>query len=308
MSLVVVGIVDRLLLELDQARDEPLDAIRSMDYAIRFVQGCEVAFYFVAHGAWSVLLLEVTLVTRRWTCFFGLDERIEVRLDEEGGPGAIAQIGEGEVTPLPRLGHQEDLTTALNPSTIALVEVIHVFAFEVSKTRLPPMKSLYLCSFYVGHEREEVFDPCVVSVVVVSISGTSLPVEKINCVGVEFVGDVDRCACLPFVVLEGGELDSGLDFVLDGGDVIMGDGVVDLLKPLFCEEAVVPDGMMRIFRPRKEGRQHRRSKAAVVAVLDIDDCMLLGEECWELPEVEARESDIFHHVEICLDDLIQNQT
>ena len=94
-SFVVVVIVDRLLLELDHSTDELLHAIRSMDDAIRFVEGGEVAFDFVSHRAWSMLLVEVSLVSARWDCFFCLDERLEVRLDDDRRPGPIGEVAEG---------------------------------------------------------------------------------------------------------------------------------------------------------------------------------------------------------------------
>ena len=92
-----------------------------MDDAIRFVEVGEVTLDFVADSAWSMLFIEVSLVISTWTCFFGLDECLEVRLDDEGYPCAIAEIAEGELTPLPRLGHHEHLSTALNATTILLV-------------------------------------------------------------------------------------------------------------------------------------------------------------------------------------------
>ena len=143
-------------------------------------------------------------------------------LDNEWCSGAIAEISEGELTPFPRLGHHEDLTTALHSTTIALMQVVHVFALEVTQALLTPVEVVPFCSFDVGHERGEVFDPRVVSIVCL-VSATSLPVEKVDRVRVEFGGDEDRRACLPFVVPEGEEVDAGLDFVLDGGDLIVGD-------------------------------------------------------------------------------------
>ena len=99
-----------------------------------------------------------------------------------------------------------------------------------------------LSCFDVGHERGEVFDPRLVSVVVVPIWRTSLPVKKINCVGVEISGDVDRRACFPLIIPGGEEVDGGLEFVFDAGDVIVADGVVELVESLFCEEASYQNG------------------------------------------------------------------
>lgn len=47
---------------------------------------------------------EMTLVTPFWTVSFRLDECIEVRLDEEGGPCANAEIAEGVLTQFPGSG------------------------------------------------------------------------------------------------------------------------------------------------------------------------------------------------------------
>ena len=97
-----------------------------------------------------------------------------------------------------------------------------------------------LCCFDVGHDRGEVLDVGIMTLVVGAICPIHLPVEKINGVGVEFGGDVDRRACFSFIVPEGEEIDAGLEFVLDGRDLIVGDGVVELVETLFAEEAVVP--------------------------------------------------------------------
>ena len=109
-----------------------------MDDAIRFIERGEVTLDFVYHSAWSMLLVEVRLVSAHWACFFSFDEGLEVRVDDEGCWGSIPEIAEGEVTPLPRFGHHEDLATALHPTTIAFVQVIDVFAFEVTQALLAP--------------------------------------------------------------------------------------------------------------------------------------------------------------------------
>ena len=184
-AFIVVVIVDRLLLELDHTADELLDAIRSMDDAIRFVEGGEVTLDLVTHRAWTMLLVAVSLVTPRWTCFFGLDGCLEILVDDEGCPCAIAEIAEGEVTPLPRLGHHEDLPTALHSKTKALGQVIDVFSLEVSQALLAPVKGMTPCCFDVGHECGEVFDPCVLPIVclVGDCCSCRLPVEQVDGVG-----------------------------------------------------------------------------------------------------------------------------
>ena len=83
-SLVIGVVFDGNLLELAHATDELLHAIRSMDDAIRFVEFGEVALDFLAHSAWTMLRLEMPFVPARWTCFFGLDEGLEVRVVDEG--------------------------------------------------------------------------------------------------------------------------------------------------------------------------------------------------------------------------------
>ena len=63
-----------------------------------------------------------------------------------------------------------------------------------------------------------------------------------------------------------------------------------------------------MFYTRVEGGIKCISKAAIVEVLNIDDLMLHGEECWELPELETSERDILQQLEIGFDDVIQHQT
>ena len=63
-----------------------------------------------------------------------------------------------------------------------------------------------------------------------------------------------------------------------------------------------------IFNTKMEGGKHCISKAAMIDVLDIDDCMFLCEECLELGEPETSEMNIFQHLEISLDDVIQDHT
>ena len=103
-AFVVLVIINRLLLELAHATDELLHANWCMDDAIRFVDGWELALALVAHGGWSMLLVELCLVTSSWACFLGLDEGLEVRLDEEVCPCALAKISDVEFTPIHRLG------------------------------------------------------------------------------------------------------------------------------------------------------------------------------------------------------------
>ena len=105
------------------------------------------------------------------------------------------------------------------------------------------------------------------------------PTRSVDGVGGEFGRDVDRRECFPLVVPDGEVLDAGLESVLDGGDLIVSDWVFDLTEPLFCDEAVVPELTLMIVGARMDGRQQRISKTSVVSVLDIDDCLLLGQKC-----------------------------
>ena len=152
-----------------------------MDDVIRFVECGEVALDFVAQNAWSMLLEEMTLVSSSWSCFFGLEEWLEVRLDDERRTGAFAEVAEGELTPFPRLGHHEDLTPALHPTTIALVQVIDVFALEVTQALLTPVEMVPICGFDVGHERGEVLDPRVVSIVCLVCDSCSSQIGRASC-------------------------------------------------------------------------------------------------------------------------------
>ena len=99
--------LDSPSLELDHARDGPEQAGWARNEVIMFAEVRGLTLDFVPHCARSMLFLEILLVTPGWTCFFGLDERLEVRVDEERCPCAIADVAEGVGTPLPRLRHLE---------------------------------------------------------------------------------------------------------------------------------------------------------------------------------------------------------
>ena len=170
------------------------------------------------------------------------------------------------------------------------MQVVHVFALDVTQVLVTPLEMLPLCCLDVGHERGEVLVPGVVPIVCL-VRATRLRVEKINGVGVESGEHVELRACLRIIVPKVEEIDAGLDFVLDGRDLIMGEWVLDLIEPLFGEEAVVPEWALAIFGALMKCRQDSIPDAAIVLVLDIDDRMLLGEEDWELPQCEARERD-----------------
>ena len=136
--------------------------------------------------------------------------------------------------------------------------------------------------FDISHEGGEVWDTWIVSIACVLALGicpAHLPIEKVDGVWVEFGGDVDRCSCFPLIVPEGEEVDAHREIVLEGGDVIVGHLVWDLVETLFCEEAVVQEWSLRIFGAWMEGRQDGISKAAGLDILDIVDRMLLCEEC-----------------------------
>ena len=106
-SFFVVVVVHCLLLKLDHTGDEPLHTVGSVDDAIRFVELGEVTLYFVSNSAWLMLFLEVTPVSPSWSCFFGYDECFKIRIYDEWCSVAIAEISQGELTPLPRFRHHE---------------------------------------------------------------------------------------------------------------------------------------------------------------------------------------------------------
>ena len=162
---------------------------------------------------------------------------------------------------------------------------------EATQALLTPAELLHFCCSDVGHERGGVLDPRVVPIVCLVSDSCSyrLPVEKVDGLRVEFAGDVDRRARLHFLVPQGEGVDSDLDFVVDGRDLIMCDGVVELIETLFCEEAVLPERLRRIFGARMKGRQDRITKTVVAGVLEIDHCMILGQEVLQLSELETGE-------------------
>ena len=105
------------------------------------------------------------------------------------------------------------------------------------------------------------------------------PVAKIDRVWVGLGGDRDRGASFTFVLLEGEEVDAHLEFVVACRHLVVGDWELDLVETLFGEEALAPECALRIYCSRVDGRQHPISKAAVVGVLDFDDCLVLRDEC-----------------------------
>ena len=66
--------------------------------------------------------------------------------------------------------------------------------------------------------------------------------------------------------------------VLDCTDLVVANLVLDLVETLVGEEALVPELALGICGGMVQSREHPLSKAAVVAVLDIDDCQLLRED------------------------------
>ena len=58
---------------------------------------------------------------------------------------------------------------------------------------------------------------------------------------------------------------------------------------------------------RNEGRLLRRSTAPALDVLEVDDCLLLGQECGQMAELETFEFEDHHNLEICPHDFIQHQ-
>ena len=185
-----------------------------MDHLIRFLEGGEVALHLVADCPWLMLCVQVALVTPSWTCFLGLDNCFEVGVDDEGRPGAIGVFAEVGFTPLSWLGHHEDLTAALQTTTVSIDEVEYVFTLEMTQARLTPVERIALCCFDVSHEEGEILNPPVASIDVAPICPARLPIEKVNGVGVWLAIDVDRCPRHLFVIPEGGEVDAHLELAL----------------------------------------------------------------------------------------------
>ena len=143
-SFFIVVIIERLLFELGHAGDELLHTFPSMEGAIRFIDSREVALDRVSDSAWLMVFLEMTPVFASWSCFFGFDKGMEVCVEDEGYPGAIAEIAAGELIPLPRLRHHEFLSTAVHATTIMLMQFEYVLTFEVTHAFLTPKKSVPL--------------------------------------------------------------------------------------------------------------------------------------------------------------------
>ena len=112
--LVILLVFYRILLDLSHTMNEFLHRVNVMEYAIRFVEVGDVALDLVPHMAWLMLFLEMAFVSPRWPCLFVLEQGLEVILYEEGSQAAISKIAEGEITPLPRVGHHEAFSTGLH--------------------------------------------------------------------------------------------------------------------------------------------------------------------------------------------------
>ena len=110
---------------------------------------------------------------------------LEGRLDEERCLCAIGEIAEGELTPLPRVGHQEDLSGALHRNTKTFMQVIYVFPSKVMQALLTPEMTVSRGRFDLSHDGGEVFDPGIMTaacLVGFTICPNRLPVEKSNLV------------------------------------------------------------------------------------------------------------------------------
>ena len=191
----------------------------------------------------------------------------------------MAEIGEAVLTPLPRFGHNKYLSTDVHSTTIMLMQNEYVLAFEVAQSFLTPEMMVAVWCFDVGHECGEVLDPCIVSFalcVLGLIWNSQVPLEKIALVCVWFVTDVDRISCFPFIVPEGDEVAAEFELVFDAGYLALFDRVFDCIKTFFREKGLVSLWVLWIIGARMEGIYHSSSEAAVVHVLDVDDCMLPG--------------------------------
>ena len=67
----------------------------------------------------------------------------------------------------------------------------------------------------------------------------------------------------------------------------MGAWVLDGIQTFSLEDWIVEVCTFSVHWSWVEALQHRISKAAVVSVLNVDDCLLLGEKGGELPELET---------------------
>ena len=129
-------------------------------------------------------------MTPGWTSFFGLEECLDVRLYHEGCLCAIAEVTEGELTPLPWLGHHEDLAAALHPMTRFFMHFEYVLTLHLTQPLLTPEEVLPLCCYDVGDERGVVHYPGIMSTacfLVGAICPTRLPVETVDVLGVSLV-------------------------------------------------------------------------------------------------------------------------
>ena len=130
---------------------------------------------------------------------------------------------------------------------------------------------------------QRILDPGIVSIafpLVGPICASRLPIEKIKRVCVWFAGAVYRVSCYLFIVPEGEEIGAKFEFVFDRRYLVVFDRVFDLVQTFFGEQGLIPVRTFRVSGSRVKGREHCISKAAVISVLDLDDCMLLGEELW----------------------------
>ena len=164
-----------------------------------------------------------------------------------------------------------------------LMKIEYILAWEVNQALLTKTKSVSVCRLDFAHECRKIRDPGIESIaflVVAPICASRLPIEKIKRVCVWFAGDVYRVWCFPFIVPEGERFDAEFEFVFDGGYLVVGDRIFDLVETFFAEQRLLPVRKLRVSASRVKGREHCISKAAVISVLDLDDCMLLGEELW----------------------------
>ena len=86
-----------------------------MNDAIRFVEFGEVTFDLLGHRAYAVLFGEVAFLTPRCTCVFGLDEKLEVSVYDEGYPYAFAEFAEEVFTQVPGSGIMKSLPQLSTP-------------------------------------------------------------------------------------------------------------------------------------------------------------------------------------------------
>ena len=111
-----------------------------------------------------------------------------------------------------------------------------------------------------------------------------IPVENIYALLKRLLGDVEWLPGAPLIVVEGEHVDIHSDRVLDCGDVLDGQRIVDLVQTPLVEEAVIElraVGVFTMSRWRDRG-EDGVPEASIILVLDVDDRMIHDQEFGQL--------------------------